>query len=241
MLRNRQGIAVFLAAMTVGGVTRGDGTPTITVIGTAKVEAVVDLAEVQVGVITEAVTAKAALEESDKATTALHAILKENGIAEKNIQTTRIRVQPLYERAESRPEQPPNESSPPKCSGYCVENTILVRTGQIEKLGTLLDALVEAGANRVHGICFRIHEPERLLEEALRRAMADARHKARLLATEADVVLGDAIKIEAEEENVPGVPPVPFLRATASAMPIAPGEQELRVRVHVVYELKRAK
>jgi uncharacterized protein YggE len=234
------GILAFMATLMVGGVVRGEE-PTISVIGTAKIEAAVDMAEVQVGVITESKTAKVALEENNRATNALHAVLKEKGIADKNVQTTRVRVQPLYERPEPSPRPQANPSGPPRRTGFCVENTVLVKTGRLDQLGSLLDSLVDAGANQVHGICFRIHEPEKLLEEALRRAMTDARHKASLLASEAGVVLGDAIKIEAEEETVPGVPPVPFLRATASAMPIAPGEQEIRVRVHVVYELKRAK
>jgi uncharacterized protein len=237
-------ILSFVALLAVGVVVRADDRPSISVSGTGKIVAVPDVAEIQVGVVSEATTAKAALEDNNKATNALHAILKERGVAAKDIQTTRIQIQPQYSQPEPRPPGQPQRDFIPKIVGYRVENTVHVTARQIEKLGALLDALVEAGANQVHGISFRVNEPEKVLDEARRRAVADARRKAELLAGEADVVLGPPLKIVSEDETVPRFPPMAFgMRAMAAPapMPVAPGEQELNVTVRVVYELKRAK
>jgi hypothetical protein len=235
------GVLAIVAVLAAGGVVRGDDSPTISVCGKGKIAAVPDVAEVQLGVFTQSRTAKEALEDNSKATEALRAKLKDGGVVAKDIQTTRVRVQPLYAPPESRPEPSSKGPASPKVIGYCVENKAQVTMRRLDKLGDQLDALVKAEANHVYGITFRVDEPEKLLDEARRRAMADARNKARLLASEAGVLLGDPIKIVDEDESMPKVQPMPFLRSTPPALPVAPGEQELSVTVHVVYALKRAK
>ena len=117
----------------------------------------------------------------------------------------------------------------------------------LTKLGELLDAVVTAGANQMFGISFRIDEPDALLDAARKKAMADARKKAELMAGEAGVVVGFPITIR--DEPAPYVPQLhPMMgrammamAAAAPSVPMAAGEQELSVTVHVVYELKMPK
>lgn len=244
MSRSRIRVLALVTMMTLGRVARGHEPPSISVSGTGKIAAVPDVAEIEVGVVSEATTAKAALEHNNMATNNLHAILGERGVAAKDIQTTRIQVHPQYSQPEPHPPGQPQRDFIPKIVGYRVENTVAVTARQVEKLGALLDALVGGGANQVHGISFRVNGPEKLLDEARRRAVADARRKAELLAGEADVVLGPPLKIVSEDETGPRFPPMAFgVRAMGAPapMPVAPGEQELGVTVRVVYEIKRAK
>jgi uncharacterized protein len=233
-----------IAALVAPAFARGDDDdrPTISVRGTGKVSAVPDIAVVSVGVRAEAPTAQKALADNNAAMNALHAILKERGVAAKDIQTSRIQVNPMYSQPPRRPNDPAAAEFVPRVVGYRVENDVRVTSRKIDKLGALLDALIEAGANQVHGISFDVGHPEKLLDEARRRAVADAKHKADLLAGEAGVVVGPPWSIREDEASAPPAPH--FFRAGAMAaapMPVAAGEQELSVTVHVVFGLKTPK
>lgn len=219
-----------------------DTKPTIAVTGTGKLSAAPDIAEIQVGVHSQASTAAAALAENNESMNALYATLKESGVATKDIQTTQVQVSPQYSQPPPRPVN--NAEFVPRIVGYRVDNTVQITARQISKLGGLLDGLVKAGANQIHGISFRIDAPEKLMGEVRKRAMADAKSKAELLAGEAGVVVGAPLKIS--EEGGPRPPTPRFagrmeMMAAAAPMPIAAGEQDVTVTVHVVYELKPSK
>jgi uncharacterized protein len=212
------------------------GPRTISVSGTGRISAAPDVAEVSVGVVTREKSAREALRSNTKAMEALLAVLKERGVAAKDVQTSNISVVSKYSRP---PTQPPPADFVPKPIGYEVTNEVQVTVRDVSKLGVLLDAVVESGANRLSGISFRVDRPERLLDEARKRAMAEARRKAELLAGEAGLVVGRAIRIE-EPEGEARLPH--FNEAEMSApVPVAAGEQELSVSVGVVYELRAPK
>jgi uncharacterized protein len=243
-------MAVMAASVTAAGAEAGDGKaapPTVAVQGTGRISARPDVATINVGVVSQAPSAKEALAANTKAMTQLHEIVNDHGVASKDIQTTQIQVHPQYSQPRPNPRGVPENSGEfiPRIVGYRVDNAVQVTARRIDKLGELLDALVQAGANQIHGISFRVDQPETLLDEARKRAMADAKRKAELLAGEAGVVLGPPRSIQ--DEGVPSEPPRPMLmmgRATMAAaapVPIAAGEQELSVSVHVVYELRMPK
>jgi uncharacterized protein YggE len=213
----------------------------ISVTGTGKVSAAPDVADISIGVVTQASTAQDALAANTEAMTKVHSVLKERGVAAKNIQTTSISVQPRYSQPpQPRPGQAVQEFVP-RIVGYDVVNAVQITARDINNLGAILDAVVQTGANRIDGISFRISEPAKLLSVARKSAMADAKARADLLAGEAGVVVGLPISIS---EAAGFVPPQPMYRGRAMAMeamaapvPVAGGEQELSVNVSVVYEL----
>lgn len=220
--------------------------PTISVSGTGKLSSAPDIAEIQVGVRSQAPTAQAALAANNESMNAMYSLMKEHGVATKDIQTTQIQVSPEYSQPPNRPRAVNEGEFVPRIVGYRVDNTVQITARQISKLGELLDGLVKAGANQIHGISFRVDNPEKLMDEIRKRAMADAKGKAELLAGEAGVVLGSPIKIV--DEGVGPQPPRPLyaprmemMARAAAPMPIAAGEQELGVTVHVTYELKPGK
>jgi uncharacterized protein YggE len=217
---------------------------TISVTGNGKVSAAPDIAEISIAVVSQADTARAALAANTEAMTAVQKLLKERGVAEKDIQTTQISVTPRYTQpAPPRPGQAQATEFVPRIAGYDVTNAVQITARDIGKLGTILDAVVQSGANRIDNIAFRIDEPEKLLDQARKRAMADAKRKAEQLAGDSGVVVGPPITISESG----GMPPVPMYggvrgrmmeMAAAAPVPVAAGEQELSVNVSVIYELR---
>jgi uncharacterized protein YggE len=234
---------LLVSALGVPTMADDDDRSTISVTGTGRVSAAPDVAEINLGVVTQAQTARDALRANNEAMARLIGLLKERGVAAKDIQTTNINVHPQY----SQPPQPvpgrgQGEGFAPKIVGYNVNNTVQVTARNLEKLGELLDAVVQAGANQMNGISFRIDKPDQLLDQARKSAVADARRKAQMIADEAGVVLGRPVSIT---ESGGGPPPQPMFRgrmmmAAAEAVPVAGGEQELSLSVSVVYELKES-
>lgn len=155
--------------------------------------------------------------------------LIELGVERRDIRTSRFSVQPEY-----------TPQRPLSLVGYRVSNSVSARLRDLGAVGSTIDAVVEAGAVRVHGIAFEVADPAQLKDQARERAMANARAKAEQLARLGGVHLGRPIRIE--ESDVGGVAPVP-MPATARAdlaveTPILPGEQEVRALVRVVYAIQ---
>jgi uncharacterized protein YggE len=215
--------------------------PSIVVSGTGRLSAAPDQADISVGVVTQDATAKGALDLNTQAMTRLISELKERGVAAKDIQTANINVSPQYSQP---PQRPQGGEFVPRIVAYQVTNTVTVTARDLKKLGELLDAVVTAGANQMYGINFRIAEPEKLLDQARKAAVADARRKAELFAGEAGVVLGRPLRIR---ESDGAAPPMPMFKGRAMAMaaaapvPVEAGEQELSVTIQVEYAIQAAK
>ena len=128
------------------------------------------------------------------------------GVASKDIQFTQISVQAEYSQPTPiRPGQAQCQLEP-NIIGYQVQNMVRITARDLSKLGVLLDATVEVGANQMHGIGFRIDEPDTLLDAARKEAMSDAKRKAELMAGEAGMVVGPPIEIRDESSPYPPSP-----------------------------------
>lgn len=112
-----------------------------------------------------------------------------------------------------------------------------MRVRALADLGKVLDALVEAGSSQVSGISFGVDDPTGILNQARSRAVRDAQSRAEVYAQAAGVRVGRVQQISEQPVAVPRPVQVGFARAEAAAVPIATGEQEFRVTVHVVFEL----
>jgi uncharacterized protein YggE len=194
--------------------------------------------------VTQAKTAREALSMNSESMAALLGVLKERGVAAKDIETTQINVSPQYSQPPRNQGGQPPEGFVPRIVAYTVTNMVSVTSRDLTKLGEVLDAVVSAGANQIHGITFRIEDSSKLMEVARKQAMRDAKGKAESMAGEAGVVVGPPISIsEAAGYAVPR--PQMFARggmmmdamAAAPAMPVSAGEQEITVNVNVVYRL----
>lgn len=198
----------------------------ISVTGEATVAVAPDTAVIRLGVTSQARTAREASEANSRQMTGVLTTIKEQGIADRDVQTSRLSVQPQYD---------PNKAGSVRLLGFQVTNQVTIRVREIDKLPGILDRAIAAGANEMSGIDFIVSEQSKLLDQARDDAVADARRKAELYAKAAGVKLGPVAAIAEEGSNPPPRPVMQAMRA--GAMPVAPGEQMLRAAVSVTFEL----
>ena len=197
----------------------------VTVTGEATVAVAPDTAMIRIGVSSQDKTAREASDANAKQMTAVLEAIKNNGIAERDIQTSRLSLQPQYDTS---------KAGIARLTGFQATNQVTVRMRDISKLAAVVDSAIAAGANEMSGIEFIVSEQSKLLDQARDDAIADAHRKAELYAKAAGAKLGRVVAIS--EEGSPQ-PPRPMQALRAGAVPIAPGEQTLRAAVTVSYEL----
>jgi uncharacterized protein len=203
---------------------------TISVTGEATVSVPPDMAEIDGGFTAEAKTAREASDANNVAMGKLLLALKAAAIDPKDIQTSRLSLQP---------QNAPNRPGVPTIVGYRASNHVTIRLHDVTKVASVIDMLVGAGANDIGGINFMVSAASKLLDGAREQAIADARRKAEIYAKAAGVTVGAPLSIS--EEGSPG--PMPFRKMVggmAAATPVAPGEQTLAVTVNVSWAIKPA-
>ncbi len=202
---------------------------TVTVSGAGTVAAAPDMAEITTGVVTQAPTAAEALAANSQAMERLLQSLAGAGVAARDVQTTNISVSPQR--------RPPRAGQPAEITGYEVTNQVRVKVRELARLGRVLDQQVGQGANLVYGIHFGVQDPAPLLDEARKRAMADARRRAELYAIAASLKVGRVVAVQEAGAALPR--PEMLVRATmGAAVPVAPGEQEIAASVTVTFTLE---
>lgn len=208
-----------------------DARPTITVPGRGTVSRAPDVAFVTLGVEAQAPGAREALDENNRSMQQLLDTLERQDIPSRHVQTESFNISPMYHHDASR-------GAPPQISGYQVTNQVRVKVSKLDHLGALLDAVVDVGANRIHGIQFDLDKPEEATDDARKQAVDDARRKADLLAEATGSRVGRPLRIEESSDDEP---PMPMHRmammAAAESVPVAQGEQQITAEVTVTYEL----
>lgn len=191
-----------------------------------------DVAQIGAGVMTRAQTAQEAVRQNAAAMERLIARLRELGIDRKDIQTSNfnLNVQYAYNR----------EGAPPTFVGYDVNNQVSVRLRDMNKIGQVLDALVNAGANNIYGPNFLLEDDAAAKEEARTNAFTRARQMAERYASLAGRSALRLLEVsETFQQYGPPVPMVMAARAESSdaSTPIEPGEVGTGVTVTVKYEM----
>lgn len=200
--------------------------------GTGEVSVSPDVAAISVGVETQAEEAGEALSENSESMQAVIDALLVADIAEEDIRTHVVRLQPQYEQ---QPPQPRREGPTP-IVGFVATNMVDVRLRDIEALGEVLDAAVAAGANLVQDIRFEISQPEEAQAQARELAWDSAEARATQLAELAGVELAEVLTINESSQG-----PIPVARAAigleAAAVPIQPGTQTVSVNLQVTWRI----
>ena len=201
----------------------------VTVVGHGEIKGAPDAATVQIGVETEAGTAKDALAQNSAQAQAIQEKLTKLGVDAKDIQTSNFSISPTY------------GSDGRQLTGYHVSNMVTVKIRQLGQAGTLLDQVVQAGANSIYGISFSVENPEALLDQARKAAIENAKARATQLAGASGSAVGDVLVIS---ENIGAQPiPMPMMARAEGAVagqaaPVQPGEQSFSVDVQVTYGLR---
>ena len=205
----------------------------ITVSGHGEVDVPPDIGFVTVGVQSTASTVAAARDAAADSADALVSSLKKNGVAEKDIQTTGLYIQPNYDYS----------GRTPRLTGYTVTNTVTAKVRKIDSMSRVVDDAVAAGGDsvRLQGVSFGVEDANKAKQDARDKAMADAKAKAEALAKLGDVKLAKPVTI-AETQGSSTVPSVDkgagdFATGGAST-PIQAGTNKVSVDVAVRWAIE---
>jgi hypothetical protein len=225
-------LAAVSPAQAAGGAADLSNDRWVEVAGEGSVSAAPDFARVTLGVTSTGKNAGEAMAANAKAAKALVSLIKSEGVAPADIQTSEMSISPMFSQPSA------GQQTAPTITGYSVSNNVAVTLRDIPRLGALLDKAVTAGANSVYGIGFGHNDPSALLDKARPLAVADARRKAEIYANAGGARIGHLMVLTEE----PGrQPPMAFSRAYAASAaaptPIEAGEDKLTVTVTARFEL----
>jgi uncharacterized protein YggE len=211
--------------------------PHITVVGEGETSISPDMAILSLSVLREADTARAALDQDNKAMADVIDAMKKAGIADRDLQTSGLSIDPRYSAV--KPNSEPLEE--PKIIGYRATNSLAVRVRDLGKLGAIIDRSVSLGVNQGGDITFTNDDMSKPMQEARKRAMQDAIARAKTLTEAAGVKTGKIIEIS-EQSFQPGPRPMmmkarSFAAAPADSVPVQSGENTYHATVTVTFEI----
>jgi uncharacterized protein len=201
----------------------------LTVVGTGTVQGPPDIAYVSAGVQSRGATAREAQDANTAAMGQVLARIKALGIAEQDIRTSGVNLQPVYDR------------QPSQLSGYMASNQVTVTVRDVKRAGEVLDQAISSGANQSAGVRFGIQDEAPLRRQALDQAVKSARSTADAMAAAAGLRVTGIISMTDEG----GGAPQPYERAVPMAaaaspadVPLQPGQLAVSARVRIVYQFQ---
>jgi hypothetical protein len=224
-------VVLVLGLAPAVGAAEPEAPRTISVTGQGEVSVPPDLAIVSFAVETTAPKASAAAEANARTSTAVAAAVRTRLEERDEVRTTHYSLDPFYEPRER------GSTEAPRISGYVARNQVQVETRKTEALGALIDAAIEAGANRVDGIQFTLKDRSAAERDALRRAGAEARLQAESVAA----ALGVRLKrvVGATTQSPPIFQPRYAMAVEARAgTPVEAGNVTVSATLQVTYEIE---
>jgi len=206
----------------------------IWVTGQGKVTAAPDITTLRLGIEAQEASVAMAQTQAAEAMDRVMEALTGNGVAKKDIQTQYFSINRVTKWDRVKEEE--------VVIGYRVTNTVTAKIRDIDKAGSIIDTVVEAGGDftRIDSIGFSVDDPSAYYEEARQEALADAKAKAEQLAELAGVTLGKPTYIS-EGIQVPRPiyqPGVAYEERVESVeTPISPGEIEISLSIQIVYAI----
>jgi len=205
----------------------------VMVSGDSIIKAQPDTAILTIAVVTQGRRAIDAQQENATKTDAVVRAVKAAAGAGAEVKTSGYSLQPqrVYK-----------ENQPPTIIGYEARNSVTVTMGDLTKVGTVIDAAGQAGANDVAGINFTLRQDRQARDRALSEATRVAMSKAQVIAQ----ALGGRVTriVEVQEEGFQLRPPQPLYRmgvmteqAAAATTPIEVGTLEITSRVQLIAEV----
>ena len=205
----------------------------VIVSGDSIVQAQPDTAILTVTVVSQAKNALEAQQQNATRSEAVVRVLKNAAGAGAEVKTSGYSLQPqrVYK-----------ENQPPTIVGYEARNSVTVTISDLTKVGPVIDAAAESGANDIGGVAFTLKKDRPARDEALGRATREAISKANVIAQ----ALGGKVVgiLEVQEEGT--VRPRPMYDAEmvrgmmqkSANTPIEIGSLEITSRVQLVVEVE---
>ena len=231
-------LLLTLVATTMPGLARAQ-TPieesVLRVRGSAEVRVAPDLAVVRLGIAEEARTAREAQSAVNNVGRAILNAVRGVGIEERNVQTVRLVLSPVYAP------RGPGDTEEPRIVGYRASNTLSVRVEDLGLVGQVIDVALDAGANQMEGVSFGLEDDQAIRQQALRQAIAEARGKADAMADALGVELAAIISVV--EDNVFVRQPVMetalvMARQGEAPTSVSPGEVSVSASVSIEYRIE---
>ncbi len=204
--------------------------------GIGKAAATPDIVVLTIGVESQQKTVAQAQKDAVEAMTSIMQVLKNSGIADKDIQTSQYNIQQVTRWDEKQ--------STYEVIGYKVSNTVNAKIRDIGKAGSIIDNAAASGGDliRVNGISFSVDDPTPFYKIAREKAVAYAMEKAKQMAQLSGVKLGKLLYVNESTEYTPQVRNNYMKFAGEAAMapsptPISAGELEFQVNVELVYSI----
>src|SRR4051794_25702953 len=225
--------ATLLVASAVAGVgapalIRADSTDrpgTISVTGSGTVTTEPDTATTSFGVVTQGTTAREAMAQNSEEMAKVIEALKTAGVASKDLQTQYVSLDPRYDNRGR------------EVVGYSASNSVSAIVRELSQAGAVIDAAVAAGANSVSGPSLSRDDQGKLYNDALERAVADAKAKAEVLARAAGVSVGAVQSVSENVQSGGGPMPLSFAAMSDRAAPIEAGTTQIVANVRVIFAL----
>lgn len=216
-----------------GGSTSNEAAPTIFVTGIGEAIGEPDVAIINLGVNITGSDVAATVDEANSIIDAIGQAVQALGVEPQDVTTMTYNVWPEY-RWDPETGQQTDEIT------YHIDSMVRVVVRQVETMGEIISAGLEAGANNVYGIEFSIQDTTALEAEARLDAVADAQARAEALATEMGVTVGAPISISENTYATPYMSPI--IEAAAGlggggGAPISPGQMTVQIQVTISFEL----
>jgi len=200
--------------------------------GSGTVYVTPDMASINLGIQTRDEQVKDATAENNRVIERIREVLAEYGVQEADVQTTNFSVYPY---SEFDPDGMASNVT------YQVDNTVNVTVRDISKLGEILDAVIDAGANSIYGIQFAVSDQESAYNQAMEAAVENAAERAEVLAAASGAELGE-LKSITTYFGGGGIPMMYSEAATGMGggadVPLSPGAMEVRVEVTAIYAIQ---
>lgn len=227
-------LAAAMAFPAIASAADSAKQPRIVVTGEGEAAIAPDMAILSLSVMREAKTAREALDANNDAMAAVIAAMKGFEVADRDLQTAGIQINPRYNYTNK-----PDGSQEAELVAYQVTNTLSVRVRDLGKTGEILDKAVSLGVNQGGGITFTNENPAATVTEARKKAVADAIAKAKTLADAAGVSVGRVLEIT-DQAIAPSPMPITAksFDMARESVPVQAGENSYNVQVNVTFELK---
>jgi hypothetical protein len=234
-------IALAMGASALSSAAQGQVAPTVSqtiagtrldVSATGQSNRIPDIAIISAGVVTRANAAAAAMRQNAERMDRVIAALKAAGVADRDIQTSNLSLNPEYRH---------RENQPPELVGYTASNQVNIRFRDIGNSGRVLDVLVAQGANQINGPTLTLDRPELALDEARANAVAIGRARAQHYAKALGMQVVRIVSVSESGRHFAPPPPMPErgdMAMAVSRTQIVPGEQSYQVALAMVFELR---
>lgn len=177
--------------------------PHIVTSGTASVDAVPDIATLEIEVNAAAKDAATAKKQADERVAQYLSFLEKNRIAKKDISAANLRTQPDYDY----------QNGKSILKGYRAVRTVEVTLRQLDKLNSLLDGALKVGLNDIRSVSLGVAQPDAYKDKARKAAIDDAIYQAQVLAAGFNSKLGPVYSVRYHVSNYQPSPVVRMMKA----------------------------